>query len=150
MNYSMRNTAAAFAKSAMILLAVLFLSGRSYSQISVDDITGTAKVNLKPNAIENLKLQITSENTGVRKCAIYFAGYYKVSEALMPLMKQMEKEKEPSVRILIALSLYKLNSQDALDLVSIKSVNDPDINVRKMCAAICSDHSINNGSVATK
>lgn len=150
MNTSMRNTAAALAKSAMILLAVLFLSGRSYSQISVDDITGTVKVNLKQNAIENLKQQISSENTGVRKCAIYFAGYYKVNETVAPLMKQMEKEKEPAVRILIALSLYKLNSQDAFELVRMKSVNDPDMNVRKMCAAICSDQTVNKGSVAAK
>lgn len=135
---------------AVLILLLFALPAKLYSQISVDDITGSVKVELKKKAIENLKAAILSDNPGVRKSAIYHAGYYRVKETVSSLMKQLKREEDPSIRILIALSLYKLNDEKALNLIKELSYSDSDPKVRRMCSAIFNEYEINRKSVAKR
>ncbi|MGE5681756.1 MAG: HEAT repeat domain-containing protein [Bacillota bacterium] len=139
---------AAFMLTAIALLLSV-LTSRSFPQINVDDITGSVNnIELKKNAVDNLIVNISSDNPGVKKTAIYYAGYYSVKATVNPLLKQMKKEADPSTRILIALSLYKLGDPQALVKIGEFAKSDSDPKVRRMCSAIFEDFKLNNRKVA--
>ena len=82
--------------------------------------------NVTVNSVETLKQGIKSDNPGLRKSSIYMAGLYKIDEAVATLTEQLEKEKNPGIRILIALSLYNIGNSHGMDAVKDLSVNDND------------------------
>ena len=122
--------------TAVLLVAVL--AGSVYSQAnSIRDITS------HKYALENLIAGIHSENDGVRRNSIYFAGYYKIVEAEDALIAQLKKEKDSSTRILIALVLYELGSEEGLFEVKDLSLNDRDAKVRRMAVQIYNEYLVN-------
>jgi HEAT repeat protein len=138
-------------KAAKILTAVLLaavLTSSVYSQSnSIKDITA------HKYALENLIAGIHSENDGVRRNSIYFAGYYKIAETEEALIAQLKMEKDPSTRILIALVLYELGSEKGLLEVKDLSVNDENAKVRRMATQIYNEYLVNdlsNGSLTCK
>jgi len=127
--------------------AVLFaivLTGSGYTQSnSIKDITA------HKYALENLIAGIHSENDGVRRNSIYFAGYYKIVETEDALIDQLKKEKDPSTKILIALVLYELGSEEGLSEVKDLSKNDENAKVRRMATQIYNEYLVNDsGSTA--
>ncbi len=138
-------------KTTRFLTAVLFaavLIGSGFAQsTSIKDIT-THKY-----ALENLIAGIHSENDGVRRNSIYFAGYYKIVETEDALIAQLKKESDSSTRILIALVLYELGSEEGLLEVKDLSVKDKDAKVRRMATQIYNEYLVNdlsNGSLTSK
>jgi len=131
----------------VVLLAAL-LTRPGYTQSnSIKDITA------HKYALENLIAGIHSENDGVRRNSIYFAGYYKIVETEEALIAQLKKEKDPSTRILIALVLYELGSEEGLLVVKDLSLNDKDAKVRRITTQIYSEYLVNdlsNGSLTSK
>ncbi len=83
-------------------------------------------------ALDNLKTGINSENTGVRKSSIYFAGKYRIAEAVGYLIERLEKEDEASVRLLIAYSLYEIKNAEGMKAVKELSIKDNDVKVKRM------------------
>jgi len=83
-------------------------------------------------ALDNLKAGINSENNGIRKSAIYFAGKYRIAEVVKCLIERLEKEEEPSIRLLIAYSLYEIKDADGMNAVKELSLNDKNVNVKRM------------------
>ena len=83
-------------------------------------------------ALDNLLAGIKSENEGVRKSSIYFAGKYKISEAEQALIEQLKIEPNPNTRTLIAFVLYELGSEEGLAEVQKLAHSDIDQNVRRM------------------
>ncbi|HSW56164.1 MAG TPA: HEAT repeat domain-containing protein [Ignavibacteriaceae bacterium] len=132
--------------TVVLLAAVLMGSGYTQSN-SIKDITA------HKYALENLIAGIHSENDGVRRNSIYFAGYYKIVETEDALIDQLKSEKDPSTRILIALVLYELGSEEGLLEVKDLSLNDEDAKVRRMAMQIYNEYLVNdlsNGSLTSK
>lgn len=128
--------------TAVLLAAVLIGSGYTQSN-SIKDITA------HKYALENLIAGIHSENDGVRRNSIYFAGYYKIVETEDALIDQLKSEKDPSTRILIALVLYELGSEEGLLEVKDLSLNDENAKVRRMATKIYNEYLVNDaGSTA--
>jgi len=125
--------------TAVLLAAVLTDSGYTQSN-SIKDITA------HKYALENLIAGIHSENDGVRRNSIYFAGYYKIVETEDALIAQLKKEKDPSTRILIALVLYEMGSEEGLLEVKDLSLNDKDAKVRRMATQIYNEYLVNDAS----
>ena len=127
----------------VVLLAAV-LTGPGYTQSnSIKDITA------HKYALENLIAGIHSENDGVRRNSIYFAGYYKIVETEDALIAQLKKESDPSTRILIALVLYELGSEEGLLEVKDLSLKDKNAKVRRMAAQIYNEYLVNDsGSTA--
>ena len=88
------------------------------------------------NAVKNLVKGIKSENEGLNKSSIYFAGKYKITDAVDALVDKMAKEKDPDTRILIALSLYQIGDYKGLEAVKEQALNDNDERVKSMSALI--------------
>lgn len=123
--------------TAVLLAAVL--TGSVYAQKnSIKDVT-TNKY-----ALQNLVAGIHSDNTGVKRSAIYFAGKYRVAETEEALIAQLKEEKDASTRILIALVLYELGSEAGLLEVKKLSLNDEDAKVRRMATQIYNEYLVND------
>jgi hypothetical protein len=87
-------------------------------------------------AIENLTNGIKSDNEGLKKSSIYWAGYYMISETVPVLTEIVKKETEPNTRILIALVLYRIGDHKGINIVKDMAVNDRNPEVRRMCTSI--------------
>jgi len=97
-------------------------------------------------ALDNLKSGINSENDGVRKSSIYFAGKYKIAEVVNCLVERLENEQEPSVRLLIAYSLYEIKDSYGMEAVKDLSRNENDLKVKRVSFNIYKEFLNNNNS----
>jgi HEAT repeat protein len=111
-----------------VLFAVLALATFSNAQDETKAYT--------EKAVKNLIKGINSDNEGLSRSSIYYAGKDKVAEAVDALVEKLQKEKNPNTRILIALSLYQIGDFKGLEAVKEQAVNDSDERVKKMSALI--------------
>jgi HEAT repeat protein len=110
----------------VVLLAVL-LSAQTGLQAQSSNYK-----NINDYSLESLKKGIQSDNPGLRRSAIYMAGLYRIEEAVETLVAQLEKEKVPSNRVLIALSLYNIGNPDGMEAVKDLAARDKDKEVKRM------------------
>ena len=110
------------------LLAALMLTAFTNAQ----DVTGT----FPENGVKTLIKGIKSGNEGLSRSSIYFAGKYKITDAIDALVDKMQKEKRPDTRILIALSLYEIGDIKGLQAVKEQAINDSDERVKRMSTLI--------------
>jgi HEAT repeat protein len=97
---------------ALFLLLVTGININLFAQpIPITDVTKNEY------ALDNLKSGINSENIGVRKSSIYFAGKYRIAEVVNCLVERLENEEEASIRLLIAYSLYEIKDSDGMNAV---------------------------------
>ncbi|MCW8813815.1 MAG: HEAT repeat domain-containing protein [Chlorobium sp.] len=123
--------------TAVLLAAVL--TGSVYAQKnSIKDVT------TNQYALQNLVAGIQSDNTGVKRSSIYFAGKYRIAETESALIAQLKQEKDPSTRILIALVLYEMGSEEGLIEVKKLSMNDKDAKVRRMATQVYNEYLVND------
>ncbi|MGB5895881.1 MAG: HEAT repeat domain-containing protein [Ignavibacteriaceae bacterium] len=122
--------------ASLSLLFVVTIGELTAQTNSISDITNY-KYALK-NLLENIK----SDNDGVKRSSIYFIGYYRITEAEEALIEQLEKERNPSNRILIALVLYELGSEDGLLEVKKLASNDDNQKVRRLSTHIYNEYLI--------
>jgi HEAT repeat protein len=123
--------------TAVLLAAVL--TGSVYAQKnSIKDVT------TNKHALQNLVAGIHSDNTGVKRSSIYFAGKYRITETEDALIEQLKNEKDASTRILIALVLYEMGSKEGLLEIKNLSLNDEDAKVRRMSTHIYNEYLIND------
>ncbi len=122
------------AKTSLVVIVILLLAINNLSAQSVS--VKYSKDNLSKNAIGNLIVGINSQNEGVKRCCIYFAGLYEINEATDALVDVLSKEKDPKNRVLIALALYKIGNPIGMDAVYKTASVDKDSTVRRKCAAI--------------
>jgi HEAT repeat protein len=115
----------------MMLLAVLMLSSMIKAQSATESIS--------ESAVKNLVSGINSDNEGLYRSSIYLAGKYRVGEAVDALVSKMETEKDPGIRVLIALSLYEIRDASGLEAVRKQSLSDSSENVRNISALIYSE-----------
>ena len=94
----------------------------------------------KRYALENLLDGIKSENDGVKRSSIYFVGKYKIADAEDLLIEQLNKEQNPSNKILIALVLYKLGSENGLLTIKKLAATDDNLKVRTMSTIIYNEY----------
>jgi HEAT repeat protein len=101
-------------------------------------------------ALNNLIAGIQSENDGLKRSSIYLAGKYRIAEVENVLIKQLQKEENPSTKILIALVLYEMGSTEGLIAVQQMAQNDDNERVRRMATHIYNEYLINdiNSSVS--
>ncbi|MGD8779656.1 MAG: hypothetical protein PVH88_11920 [Ignavibacteria bacterium] len=68
---------------------------------------------ITPNAIQNLKAGLQSENIGLKKHCIYFAGKYKLNQVYDELKEQYKKENNISLKRLILVSMYEIKNENS-------------------------------------
>lgn len=101
-------------------------------------------VNVNENSLGNLRNAIKSDNPGLRKSGIYFAGKHSIKEVSETLLEQLNFEKDPSIKILIIRVLYIIENDKYLDDFYSLAKNDDNMRVRKMASAIYEAIQVNN------
>jgi HEAT repeat protein len=92
------------------------------------------------NVIANLSVTIQSENLGLRRSAIYLAGFYSLDEAIPALVSQLEKEDNPEVKILISLVLFRMDDPRGMEAVEKLYKNDDNPRVKSMSKAVLDEY----------
>jgi len=125
--------------SALVVMILLSVVSSLHAQnVSIKDLS-TNKY-----ALQNLLAGIKSDNEGVKRSCIYFAGKYRIAETEAALIEQLNKEENPSTRILIALVLYEMGSKEGLELIKKLAVDDENSEVKRMSTHIQNEHIIND------
>ena len=120
------------------LLSAFWVSSGFAQKNSIKEITDNEY------ALKNLVAGIQSDNTGVKRSSIYFAGKYRIAEAEDALINQLNEEENAGTRILIALVLYEMGSEEGLLEVQKLSLNDEDAKVRRMATQIFNEYLVND------
>jgi hypothetical protein len=131
---------------SVVLLLVVFL----LSTVAIAQKQSIGNVTTNEHALKNLIAGIQSENKGVKRSSIYFAGKYQIAEVEDVLIRQLHVEKDASTRILISLVLYEMVSTEGLLAVQQLAQNDDSKRVRSMAKQIYNEYLINdiNNSVS--
>jgi len=121
-----------FENALLILFIVVFfmITNSSAQSNSINEITKNKY------ALDNLIAGIKSENCGIKRSAIYFAGKYRIKEVKNVLLEQLICENEACIRILIALVLYELGEPKGLLPVKNQIEADEDQKSRRMATQI--------------
>jgi len=119
----------------MITAIVLLTSVSSLAQVNhLKDFTQ------HKYAYENLSAAIKSDNEGVREDAIYLVGKYRLIDFENDLLNQLDKEKNPNIKVLIGLALYRMESEKGVQRMLELSSKDSDARVRRMSLAIYNEY----------
>lgn len=118
----------------MAALSIIF-AAVSFAQV---------KVNIPKGAIKNLIAGINSDNYGLRRTSIYFAGEYKVEEAGNALIEAFKKEPFPANKILIAYSLYRIRDQKSFENLSELLKVEKNTKVKTICGAVVEQYNEDN------
>lgn len=117
--------------TSLVVLLVVLLTAQTGLQAQSSNYK-----NINDYSLESLKQGIQSDNPGLRKSAIYMAGLYRIEEAVETLVHQLNREKSPSTRVLIALSLYNIGNPDGMEAVKTLASRDKDREVKRMSTVL--------------
>ena len=124
-----------FGNASLILVMVVFfmVTNSSAQSNSINEITKNKY------ALDNLIAEIRSENCGIKRSAIYFAGKYRIKEVKDVLLEQLNSRNEACTRILIALVLCELGEHKGLLSVKNQIESDEYQKSRRMATKIYYD-----------
>jgi HEAT repeat protein len=111
----------------MILLLTSVITGQQ---------TITKSEQYQQRMIGNLITGINSENDGLKRSCIYFAGKYKIEETVDALVDQLEKENSTENKYLISLSLYLIGNDKGIEAVKRVAAFDRDPRAKRLAAAV--------------
>ncbi|MEJ2615211.1 MAG: HEAT repeat domain-containing protein [Ignavibacteriaceae bacterium] len=129
---------------AVVLVAAL-LSGNVFAKNI--NLTNKPKSEIPEVFIKNLAVGISSDCSGLKKCCIYFAGFYEIEGMVEPLANQFAKETDPNTRVLIALALYKIGTPEAIKTVEKLVKNELDPKVKRICMSIINERQFDSGKL---
>lgn len=95
--------------SKVLLLTVLLLF--AMSSFLNSQTVGDQEIELPECAIKSILQGIQSENEGVKRSCIYFAGKYKIKEASEYLVKELPSLDDGELCSMLAWSLYQIGNE---------------------------------------
>lgn len=119
-------------KSLFVLILTLFISALS--------VKGQENYHYTENDVANLINGIESNNDGLMRSCVYFAGKYKVEETCSVLIDLFKKEIDTSDKVLIALAIYKIGDKEAMmELLNVVN-NMKESRVKNILSTIVLEH----------
>jgi len=79
---------------------------------------------------------LKDDNVGIRASAAQLLGERKVDEAIKPLARMLKTEKHYAVRIMAALALYQIGTNEVLPILKQRLKRDRNKTVRHVLAGI--------------
>ncbi len=126
----MRTIVAAFA------MAVLLFTANNFAQ--------SANNKINENTYRTLYNAVKSENVGLKKSGIYQAGFYRVEVLVDELIKILRTEKREDIKILAALSLYKIGNTKGMEAVQEFAIENKPNKFNNMCKALVNQYAAEN------
>jgi predicted negative regulator of RcsB-dependent stress response len=113
------------------------LIGLIILMISLTCVTFGSDLTQKDSAIIkgeiNLLIALNSDNYGLKASAAQILGDIKCEKAVIPLMRILKSSKDENLRIVAALSLYKIQNPRGMFAVQQAIKFDDSKRVRKLC-----------------
>lgn len=129
-------------KLFIIVLLTALLSNTLFAKSSFSGLVEELESGIKKSFVLNLIKGMESDNDGLKKSCIYFAGLYEIKGTVDALIKQLQIVDDPDMRILIALALYKIGDEEGVKAIEQLVKNDDSPRVKKMSAAILNQFKI--------
>ncbi|MDP3148659.1 MAG: HEAT repeat domain-containing protein [Ignavibacteria bacterium] len=104
-------------------------------------LTAQKKTVISENHMQNLITAIKSDNDGLKRSGIYWAGFYKV-EKVVPLLLEEFLHENNKNKILIALSLYQMGKDSCIIKLMELSKNERNFEVKRICNAVVEQYQI--------
>ena len=118
-------------KQVVILAATLLIMGLTLTFGQAENSNIDKRIT--KDAVANYLRGLNSDNQGIRLSCAYYIGEYKISEAMIPLMKMLHNDKSECGRIMAALALTKIASGQSIYAVKQASKFDSSQRVRDLC-----------------
>ena len=122
-------------KSEKMLVAVTFIALLFTTVLNAQKTITKTELKQK-RMIGNLVNGINSDNEGLKRSAIYYAGKYKVEESVDALVDQLEMETSTENKYLISLSLYLIGNYKGIEAVKKVAAFDNDPRAKRLAAAV--------------
>lgn len=126
----------------LILLCSISFSNRAFSQN-----TSLSELTVNKYALQNLKVALSSDNYGIKRCAIYLIGKYKIAEGENIIEEMLVNEKDPCNKILAALVLMELNETKGITALKKMAKTDLNEEAKKMALFTFYQHLINDTGI---
>jgi len=110
-----------------LVITLILLTGESFAN------TLTKRDSAIMKGQENLLIAINSNNYGLKSSAAQILGDIKSDKAVIPLMKILKSSDDENLRIIAALSLYKIQSPMGMFAVRQAIRFDESVRVRNLC-----------------
>ena len=117
-------------KTLFVIIVIFMFTDLLYSQDSLEVVSRITDEDIEINYLKGIE----SDNLGLRISSAYQLGERKSKKAVIPLMDALRNDSSVEVRIMAALSLYKIGDQRGI--FAIKKAIDFDKNeqVKQMCS----------------
>jgi len=96
-----------FNQFIFIIVLILLSAFVAYSQDNIEVVDRITDVDID----QNLILGVETDNLGLKVSASYYLGERKSSRGVIPLMHLLHNDESPEVRIIAALSLFKIGDE---------------------------------------
>lgn len=83
-------------------------------------------------ALSNLIAGINSDNRGVQKQCVYYAGFYQVQEAVDHLISLIKNSECEDIQKLAMLSLYEIKDENGMDFLKNYSTRCKNPSLKKI------------------
>ncbi len=93
-------------------------------------------VEIPTKAIVSYIAGIQSENIGLKKSSIYFAGKYLLQDASPCLIEEFKKADDESIAVIIVWSLYRIGDQEYLENLNNIVLNHRSDFLKNFCKSL--------------
>jgi hypothetical protein len=80
---------------------------------------------------------IQSDNIGLKKSSIYFAGKYLLKDASPCLVEEFSEADDESTAVIIAWAIYKIGDDDCVEKLNGLARNSTSEFVKSLCRSLC-------------
>jgi len=123
-------------KTLFAILIMFLLTNLVYSQDSLQVVPRITDEDIEINYLKGTE----SENLGLKISAAYYLGERKSQKAVIPLMDALRTDSSPEVRIMAALSLYKIGDERGIFAIKKAIEFDDNQQVKQMCGIFYQMH----------
>ncbi len=117
---------------AVVLMGILLTINISAMNSLHNKFTKASGSDIPGIVIKNLEMGLRSNVEGLKRSCVQIAGYYEIEELVKPMIEVLDNEENSDTRMLIALTLYKIGTTEAINAVKQLAKNDADPLVRKV------------------
>ena len=123
-------------KTLFTIVAIFFSTTLAYLQDSVEVVSRLTEEDIEINYLKGME----TENLGLKISAAYHLGERKSKKAVIPLMDVLRNDSSPEVRIMAALSLYKIGDERGIFAIKKAIEFDENEQVKQMCSIFYQMH----------
>ena len=123
-------------KALFTILVMFLLTNFVYSQDSLKVVPRITDEDIEINYLKGTE----SDNLGLKISAAYHLGERKSQKAVIPLMDALRTDSSPEVRIMAALSLFKIGDERGIFAIKKAIKFDENEQVKQMCGIFYQMH----------